>query len=224
LPAAVARLTMAVVPTVVERVTLGTRRVHGSTTLQRMYLAGPDVFAAGALEIGDLKKQVCARHGMAGVYPSDLVKLDPQLSPRDQALAIYDVLERAMHDCDGAFVDLTPFRSPSMDVGTAFEMGYMKALGKPVFAYSNHASPFSTRVVAHFGGHVRMRPDGSREAADGMAIEEFDMADNLMLDGGASRSTGVLVTADASDRAAMLANFERCVIAARAWFAARAAS
>jgi nucleoside 2-deoxyribosyltransferase len=183
-----------------------------------MYLAGPDVFAADALEIGRLKKEVCARHGLVGVYPSDLVRLDVALPPREQALAIYDALERGMHDCDGAFVDLTPFRGPSMDVGTAFEMGYMKALGRPVFAYSNRAAGFATRVVAHFGGRFRLRPDGSREASDGMAIEEFDMADNLMLDGGAMRSTGVLITADADDRAAVLANFERCVAAAAAWF------
>jgi nucleoside 2-deoxyribosyltransferase len=186
-----------------------------------MYLAGPDVFAADALAIGAWKKQVCARHGFAGVFPSDLVEMDPGLAPLEQALAVYDVLERAMRDCDGAFVDLTPFRGPSMDVGTAYEMGFLKALGRPLFAYSNSAVPFAGRVFAWCGGHLRTRPDGSREDPHGMALEEFGMAENLMIDGGARRSTGAPVVADADRPTAARENFERCVHAAAAWFAAR---
>lgn len=186
-----------------------------------MYLAGPDVFAANALAIGARKKQVCARHGLEGVFPSDLVTLDARLAPLEQALAIYDVLERAMRDCDGGFVDLTPFRGPSMDVGTAYEMGYLKALGRPLFAYSGSALPFAERVVGWSAGNVATRADGSREDREGMAIEEFGMADNLMIDAGARRSTGVIVTADPGEPDAVLANFERCVRAAASWFAGR---
>jgi nucleoside 2-deoxyribosyltransferase len=189
-----------------------------------MYLAGPDVFAADALAIGARKKEACARHGLVGVFPGDLVQLDPRLAPLDQALAIYDVLERAMRDCDGAFVDITPFRGPSMDVGTAYEMGFLKALDRPLFAYSNSAAPFADRVFAWSGGRVARRADGARADADGMAIEEFGLADNLMVDAGARRSTGVPVVAEARDPAAVLANFERCVRAAAAWFAARRSS
>jgi nucleoside 2-deoxyribosyltransferase len=186
-----------------------------------MYLAGPDVFAADALAIGARKKELCARHGLAGVFPSDLVTLDARLAPLEQAMAIYDVLERAMRDCDGAFVDLTPFRGPSMDVGTAYEMGYLKALGRPLFAYSGSALPFTERVVGWSAGRVSTRTDGSREDRDGMAIEAFGMADNLMIDAGARRSTGVIVVADAREPGTALATFEQCVRAAASWFAAR---
>ena len=189
--------------------------------MPRLYLAGPDVFAADAAAIGALKRQICARHGLTGVFPGDLVALDARLDPLAQALAIYDVLELAMRDCDGAFVDLTPFRGPSMDVGTAYEMGFFKALGRPVFAYSSAGPPFTARVLAYAGDRARKRSDGTREDADGMAIEDFGLADNLMIDAGARRSTGVLIAAEARDADAVLANFERCVRTAADWYAAR---
>jgi nucleoside 2-deoxyribosyltransferase len=34
-------------------------------------------------------------------------------------------------------VNLTPFLGPSADVGSAYEMGFMRTLGRPIFAYSN---------------------------------------------------------------------------------------
>jgi nucleoside 2-deoxyribosyltransferase len=57
-------------------------------------------------------------------------------------------MERVMQTCDAMIVNLTPFRGPSADVGSAYEMGFMRALGRPIFAYSNDSRLFVERVRA----------------------------------------------------------------------------
>ena len=37
----------------------------------KIYLAGPDVFLPDAVEIGRRKADICARHGVTGLYPLD---------------------------------------------------------------------------------------------------------------------------------------------------------
>jgi nucleoside 2-deoxyribosyltransferase len=80
-----------------------------------------------------------------------------------------------MEDCDLVIANLTPFRGPSMDVGTAVEIGYMHGRGKPVFGYTNVATSYAQRV-----------------APDDFLIEPFDLVDNLMVEG-PIHNTGVHV-------------------------------
>jgi nucleoside 2-deoxyribosyltransferase len=72
-------------------------------------------------------------------------RIDPASSLGQRALAISRAMERVMQTCDAMIVNLTPFRGPSADVGSAYEMGFMRALGRPIFAYSND-SPCSWTV------------------------------------------------------------------------------
>ena len=90
-------------------------------------------------------------------------------------------------------------------------MGYMRALDRPIFAYSNDARPFLDRVAAFCGDTLRRRPTGEYEDPDGMVIEPFGLCDNLMLAG--AIADGCLVTAAGapSDRYTALWAFERCV-------------
>ena len=37
----------------------------------KIYLAGPDVFLQDAIETGRRKAEICARHGLNGLYPLD---------------------------------------------------------------------------------------------------------------------------------------------------------
>jgi nucleoside 2-deoxyribosyltransferase len=123
-------------------------------------------------------------------------------------------MERIMRNCDAMIVNLTPFRGPSADVGSAYEMGFMRSLTRPIFAYSNDDRSFLDRVTAHCGG--RVRPTGKYEDLDGMAIEPFGLHDNLMLIGGVIASGGCIVTEAAphAERYTSLTAFERCVIQA----------
>ena len=151
----------------------------------RVYLAGPEVFLANARKIGAQKRAICARHGLVGVFPDDHEDgCDPALPPAERGLSISRGMERIMRGCDAMIVNFTPFRGPSADVGSTYEMGFMRALGRPIFAYSNDDRSFLDRVTAYCAGHVRVRPTGEREDLDGMVIEPFGLHDNLMLVGG----------------------------------------
>ena len=100
------------------------------------------------------------------------------------------------------------------------KMGFMRALGRPIFAYTNDDRPFFDRVVEFCGGTVRERPTSMHEDDDGMAIERFMLLDNLMLDGGVIASGGCLVAESTAhgERYTSLAAFEDCVAQAAVAF------
>ena len=56
-----------------------------------------------------------------------------------------------MRGCDAMIVNLTPFRGPSADVGSAYEMGFMRELGRTIFAYTNDDRPPLDRVATICG-------------------------------------------------------------------------
>jgi nucleoside 2-deoxyribosyltransferase len=181
----------------------------------RVYLAGPEVFLADSEAIAAAKRAVCAAHGLTGVFP-----LEPPPAPPDPALPewqrIYGANEAHIRGCDALIANLTPFRGVSADVGTAYELGFMRALGRPVFGYSNVTRRFGARALAALGGAARRRADGSWEDAEGMAVEEFDRHDNLMLEGGIAVSGGSFEVREVPEahRWRELAAFTRCVAAA----------
>jgi nucleoside 2-deoxyribosyltransferase len=147
-----------------------------------LYLAGPDVFLPNPLEMARLKQQICRNYGFVGEFPFDSSLDLTNLTPYDQGMAIYKSNIALMNRCDLTVANMTPFRGPSMDVGTAFEIGYMAAQGKPVYGYTHDGRLYVDRVTAASPGLD----------ADGLSIEAFDMADNLMLEGAIVLSGGVL--------------------------------
>jgi nucleoside 2-deoxyribosyltransferase len=183
----------------------------------RFYLAGPEVFLADAEAVAAAKKAICAAHGAEGVFPTDH-RADPATdSAAAEHMRLYLRNEAHIHACDAVIANLTPFRGPSADPGTAYEVGFMRALGRPVFGYANVARRFAARTLAHLGPAARRRADGSWEDSEGMALEDFDLFDNLMLDCGIAASGGTLVVQEVADPAARwrdLSAFARCVEAA----------
>ena len=123
-----------------------------------------------------------------------------------------------MKQCDLIVANLTPFRGVSADVGTVFELGFMVALGKTAFAYSNDGRAFADRTISdYYRGSVLRGPDGRTRGADGIKIEENDMGDNLMLDGGVKLSGGTFIrrtiNEDSPDQ--QLSVYEDCLKEAR---------
>src|SRR3984957_13409544 len=112
----------------------------GMTTV---YLAGPDVFLPDAVEIGHRKVELCARFGLTGLYPLDTV-ID--LTAKDATLRIFRSNEAMMDRADAVIANLTPFRGPSADAGTVYELGYMAARGKLCTGYSNVPGSYMDRV------------------------------------------------------------------------------
>ena len=179
----------------------------------RAYLAGPDVFLPDPHGRGAALKAVCARYGLDGVFPLDTPDHIPEVW-RDLPLArlIAHCNEAHIRSCDILIANLTPFRGPSADVGTVFEIGFMRALGRPVFGWSNTTADFFTRTRSAFGA----TPDGPGiwRDRDGMLLEDFGLTDNLMIDGAMLASGGALFTADVAAPWDDLSVFETCVAAA----------
>jgi nucleoside 2-deoxyribosyltransferase len=160
----------------------------------RVYLAGPDVFHPDAVALGQRKKQICADFGLTGVYPLDNdLNLD-RLGPHAQGMAIFHANTRLMDECDAVIANMTPFRGPSCDPGTAYEIGYMRGMGKPVLAYSNTTKSFTDRSTG----------------LDSLTVEKFEMTDNLMLDGAVVVSGFDIFSHDADDPFTDLTAFTEC--------------
>lgn len=183
----------------------------------KVYLAGPEVFLPDGQAVLEGKRALAERHGFAGLVPGDLqVRAD---TPRAFGLAISAANETLMRQADFVVANMTPFRGVSTDVGTAWELGFMGGLGKPAFAYTNVARGYRDRVVEDFySGAVTADDQGRLRGADGHAVEEFEMADNLMLDGGIEARGGVLVRRDVDPARLFtdLSAYEACLAAAAA--------
>lgn len=145
--------------------------------LPRIYLAGPEVFLPDPLEAGRVKCAACAEFGLEGVYPLDATQALDGLTKLAQAALISASNEALMRSCDALIANLTPFRGVSADAGTAFEVGFMRALGRPVLGYSNTALDLVARSRSYRGGQ-RLAFDCD---SDSIEIEDFDMAENLMI-------------------------------------------
>jgi nucleoside 2-deoxyribosyltransferase len=144
----------------------------------KIYLAGPEVFLPSAGEISRQKKELCRQFGFEGLFPLDNEILGGNEKIDWQIYAANIAMIRA---ADAAILNLTPFRGPSADAGTIFELGFLTALKKPCFAYTNESDDMVTRLqnagLAHFDEARALWVDG-----EGMTIEDFGNADNLMID------------------------------------------
>jgi nucleoside 2-deoxyribosyltransferase len=147
----------------------------------RIYLAGPDVFLPDADRLAAAKRELCAQHGFIGVSPTDNEIDVSGQSPHEVATKIGLANEEMIRTCELLIANLTPFRGPSADVGTAYELGFARALGLPVFGYTNVEGDLLERTRLALGGQVGPRPGGQLEDPDHMAIEDFGCVDNLML-------------------------------------------
>ncbi|MNC00090.1 Nucleoside 2-deoxyribosyltransferase [compost metagenome] len=127
--------------------------------MRKVYVAGPWVFRPDAKEHAEYLRNVLLDAGYEALIPID--------NECDQALQIKVSNLTMIEDCDYVIADITPFRGPSADVGTVFEMGYARALNKTIFPWSSDQSEYKTRVEP-----------------DGMHIEDFGCRDNLMVAAG----------------------------------------
>lgn len=154
---------------------------------KRIYLAGPEVFfpATEHQAIVAEKKRLLREYGFEGVDPLDteLAFSENQAKP-ERGQRIYRANRELMNNCDAIIANLTPFRGISADPGTIFEVGYMIGQGKPAFGFTLDSR------------HYRERAGSTTLDELGHTIEDFEMSDNLMIEGGISDSGGQLFMAD----------------------------
>jgi nucleoside 2-deoxyribosyltransferase len=141
----------------------------------KIYLAGPDVFLPDAIEIGRAKVAICARHGITGLYPLDNIV---DLAGPDASFQIFRANEVMMDEADAIIANLTPFRGAGADPGTAYELGVMAARRKLCLGYSNDPAVYAVRLRRFTKVATR---DGRLVDADGLAVEDFSLNDNLMM-------------------------------------------
>ena len=134
---------------------------------RRIYLAGPDVFFTDVTERAETLKSQCDLWGLEGVFPLDSeVKLEEPIDQQKNGYLIYEGNLKLIESCAAVLANISPFRGPSVDAGTAFEIGYGLASGLIVVGYTSALSFYKERVEP-----------------DGLLIEDFEMIDNLMIHG-----------------------------------------
>ena len=94
---------------------------------------------------------------MIGVTPLDDVPDEPAewgALPLWRRIALRN--EAHIKSCQGLIANLTPFRGPSADVGTVYEVGFARALGLAIFGYATTTEPFLPQdVESARGGRLR---------------------------------------------------------------------
>lgn len=142
-----------------------------------IYLAGPEVFLPDAKSHGAVKVELCRKAGFSGFFPLDQ-SLDLRgLAKPEQARRISLANEALMRSADLLIANLTPFRGASMDAGTAFEVGFMRALGRPVLGYTNAPDDYAVRARQY---RARGYAPDDCDRAD-IEVEDFNLAENLMI-------------------------------------------
>ena len=173
--------------------------------IPRVYLAGPDVFLPAPADRAEAMRRICARHGLLAISPLDVL---PGEVPQADAASIARRNEAHIRNCDGVLANLTPFRGPGADAGTVYEVGFARALGRPVFGYACAAGDYASRV--------RAMPGAGERDADGLEIEDFGLFENLMISCGIEASGGFLLAEQVAEPWADLSVFERCAARAAA--------
>lgn len=177
--------------------------------MAKLYLAGPDVFLPHPEQRGALMKSFLAGLGLGleGVFPLDA---DVTRGASEAFSSYAGRIRRANLDllagCDGVLANLSPFRGPSADDGTAYECGFARGRGLPVFAWSADAgSSLVLRTWRQYFPLYRERGRGLVDR-DGYLVEDFALPANLMLVdaefGGLHASFGEAATAAARHFAA----------------------
>lgn len=139
-------------------------------TRPRIYLAGPDVFRRDAIARGEELKRMCDAYEVEGLYPLDGNPLHDPDEIRRQCIAM-------IHSADAMVADISPFRGKHMDPGTAWEIGFAEALGKPVFVWSRDTRPMVQRIPGTLDiDHGVVVRDG-----EGLLVEDHGKPENLMI-------------------------------------------
>ncbi|WP_438397021.1 nucleoside 2-deoxyribosyltransferase [Caballeronia sp. DA-9] len=142
----------------------------------RVYLAGFDVFRIDAVDHGAYLKDLSRKAGYVGMYPFDN-EAPSNLGPADKAAWICRANIEAIRSADKVMANLNDFRKRvEPDSGTAFEVGFAAALGKPIRAYRSDARSL-VKQIAETSDALSSLP----MCALGYVVEDFGLSVNLML-------------------------------------------
>ena len=131
----------------------------------------------------------------------------------EQARRISLANEGLMRSCAALVANLTPFRGVSMDAGTAFEVGFMRALGRPCRRLHQRARRLPRAIRMH-SGRPAHHFDADRPHIE---IEDFGLAENLMIEIAIAEFGCTVVRSHVAPGTEMtdLAGFRQCLAESR---------
>lgn len=166
--------------------------------MKSIYLAGPDVFFPDGEARLAHKARLVTEAGFLPVHAG--VMAYPECETQfASGCAISAVNELCLRGADILMANLTPFRGVGADTGTVFELAFMAALGRPVFAYSEDPRSHLQRVTDFYQSAPEKDAEGVLRAPDGLMVEDHDMVDNLMIDGAVALRNGRILRAQSNE-------------------------
>jgi nucleoside 2-deoxyribosyltransferase len=144
-----------------------------------VYFAGPAIFRRDVDSYAAELKGRCNEVGIVPLWP-----LDNDAGAGDrvaQAKRIREMNCEMIQRADAVVADISPFRGVNMDPGTAFEIGYAAAIGKPTILYTSDSRTLLERAAETL---QLDETNGRPFDAEGMEVEHFGLVENLMIAGG----------------------------------------
>ena len=143
-------------------------------SMQKIYIAGPDVFEKDSINRGKHLVQLCKKYGFEGLYPLDNV-VDFSQPKKKIAQDIYEANRVMIRNADIVIANLNNFRGKEADSGTVWECGYAHAFEKKVYGYMQRRGAY----IEQF--EVKNEENGLFFDAQERIIEDFDHPINLMI-------------------------------------------
>lgn len=163
--------------------------------VRSLWLAGPEAWLPDHEAQAARQRALCVEAGLEPLIPA---RMPPGEGGDElEARQFYAARMAQLRQADAAVINLTPFRGPSADTATVFEMGVLAGLGKPTFAYLNVASEAEAEYVARVDVVLGANLDatGVWRDGDGCLIEDQGLPETVML-WGEARRLFVIVTQD----------------------------
>lgn len=146
-----------------------------------LYLATPDGGFPGSDERQTRRTLIAEGRGFTLRTPAT----PPATGEPDElaARALYADRVSLMRQVDGGIVNLTPFRGPEASSQTAFEMGFLAGLGKPLMAWMNLSDELEAEYRERIESWLGARQDetGAWRDGDDCLIEDFGLPEGHML-------------------------------------------
>jgi hypothetical protein len=130
------------------------------------YIAGPDVFFPNAQERAMYAKMLAESLGFKALVPVD--NEVHENTPQNTSKAVFSGNIEMLKEADFIIANISPFRGPSADPGTVWEIGFAYALGKPIFAYTSDTNDYLSKV-------------NEMGLVQNCMVENFGDVDNLMI-------------------------------------------
>jgi nucleoside 2-deoxyribosyltransferase len=121
----------------------------------KVYLAGPDCFAADASRRYDSMKKKAAACGLEAISPLDS---EVNIHSPDILKTIFRINIQDIEEADVVLANVEAFRGTCVDDGTAFELGYAFAKAKKILVYTpDSTTPMKDRIAKELAEETKAK-------------------------------------------------------------------